>query len=38
MPTNVFGRRHVKIGDPHAHEDVGMAPGKKDSPASLSLV
>jgi len=28
MPTDVFGRGHVFIGDQHAHEDVGMAPVK----------
>jgi len=26
MPTDVFGRGHVVVGDRHAHEDVGMAP------------
>jgi hypothetical protein len=24
MPTDVFGRGHVVVGDQHAHEDVGM--------------
>jgi thiamin-phosphate kinase len=37
MPTDVFGRGHADVGDPHAHASVGMAP-KSDLPGERRAV